>query len=78
MSCHLVCHGDVLPELAGEDSPPNLDAPGDPPRVIAGYVDSIFLWLGEEPVAQVVDLYGPAAATFADLIETSGLPWAQR
>lgn len=50
-----------------------LDARGNPPDVIAGYVDFLVLRLGEQPIADMLDLYGPAAAAFADLFDDAWL-----
>lgn len=50
-----------------------LDARGNTPDVIAGYVDFLVLRLGEQPIADVLDLYGPAAAGFADLFDDAWL-----
>ncbi len=50
-----------------------LDARGPAPDVIAGYVDFLVLRLGEQPVAEVLDLYGPVAADFAELFDGAWL-----
>lgn len=50
-----------------------LDAHGNAPDVLAGYVDFLVLRLGEQPIADVLDLYGPLAAAFADLFEDAWL-----
>lgn len=50
-----------------------LDARGNAPDVIAGYVDFLVLRLGEESIADVLDLYGPLAAGFADLFDDAWL-----
>lgn len=50
-----------------------LDARGNTPDVIAGYVDFLVLRLGEQPISDVLDLYGPLAAAFADLFDDAWL-----
>lgn len=50
-----------------------LDARGNAPNVIAGYVDFLVLRLGEQPVADVLHLYGPVAAAFAELFDDAWL-----
>lgn len=50
-----------------------LDARGNAPDVIAGYVDFLVLRLGEQPVTEVLDLYGPVASGFADLFDDEWL-----
>lgn len=46
-----------------------LDASGQAPDVVAGFVDFLVLQLGNQPVAEVLELYGADAAAFAELFE---------
>ncbi|BBZ07688.1 hypothetical protein MDOR_18570 [Mycolicibacterium doricum] len=46
-----------------------LDASGQAPDVVAGFVDFLVLQLGNQPVADALELYGPDAAAFAELFE---------
>lgn len=49
-----------------------LDAHPEAPDVVAGFVEFLVLQLGEQPVAELLDLYGPKAAAFTELFEG---PW---
>lgn len=50
-----------------------LDAPDSAPDVVAGYVDFLILRLGGQPIAEVLELYGPLAAAFTDLFDGAWL-----
>jgi len=46
-----------------------LDASGRAPDVVAGFVDFLVLQLGNQPVAEALELYGVHAEAFAELFE---------
>ena len=51
----------------------SLDAHGHAPSVMTGFVDFLVLRLGEDPVAEVLELYGDKAAAFTELFEGAWL-----
>ena len=55
------------PDWRAEIHLSSLDAHGQAPSVVAGFVDFLVLRLGEDPVAEVLDLYGDKAAVFSEL-----------
>lgn len=50
-----------------------LDAHGQAPDVVAGYVDFLIVRTGVESVPEVLGLYGPRAATFGELFDEDWL-----
>lgn len=53
-----------------------LDASGDAPDIAVGFVDFLIVRLGEEPVADVLNLYGAQAAAFAELFDGEWCPFS--
>lgn len=50
-----------------------LDALPQAPDVVAGFVDFLVVQPGEEPIPEVLELYGRTAAAFAELFEGAGI-----